>query len=157
MIISSIRIKALKTENKMVGVASITLDSMIAIHGIKILNGPTGLFLAMPSKTIKPGMFEDMVHPINTEVRNAIETIIYNAYEYCISNNLYAAQFDIPSTLERHTLLDQTFNEFVLSIQKENNIAEQSKYMNTKKTLKNEKDDLKSNAQDNAFWDWMNN
>lgn len=157
MIISSIRIKTLKTENRMVGVASITLDSMIAIHGIKILNGPSGLFLAMPSKTIKPGTFEDMVHPINTEVRNAIETIVYDAYEYCISNNLYAAQFDISSIIEHQTLLDQTFNNFVLSIQKENNIVEQAKYMNTTKNPKSEKKDLKNNTQDNAFWNWMNN
>ena len=53
MKITSLRIRTLKnTGNKMQGVASITLDNMIAIHDIKILRNSDGLFLAMPSKTV---------------------------------------------------------------------------------------------------------
>ena len=77
MIITSVRIKTLNTGNRMVALASITLDGMIAVHGVKILKSQDGYFLAMPSRTIKPGQFEDVVHPVNADVRAAIENIVF--------------------------------------------------------------------------------
>ena len=45
MIITSVRIKTLNTGNRMVALASITLDGMIAVHGVKILKSQEGYFL----------------------------------------------------------------------------------------------------------------
>lgn len=58
------------------GIVSINLDNMIAIHDIKILQNNDDLFLAMPNRNTKAGGFKDSVHPINAEVREAVERII---------------------------------------------------------------------------------
>ena len=78
-------IKVLRIENsetKLKGIASITLNDMIAIHDIKILINNHTAFIAMPSKKTKPGTFKDVVHPINAEVRNVFENLIFSVYNY---------------------------------------------------------------------------
>ena len=72
MIITAVRIKRMEnTGSKLKGIASITLDNMIVIHDIRILEGNSARFLAMPSKAVRAGVFKDIVHPISSEVRIA--------------------------------------------------------------------------------------
>ena len=49
--ITSVKVKKIEKENsKMKGIASIFLDDEIAIHDIRILEGNSGLYIAMPSR-----------------------------------------------------------------------------------------------------------
>lgn len=154
MKITSLRIRTLKnTGNKMQGVASITLDNMIAIHDIKILRNSDGLFLAMPSKTVKPGTFKDSVHPINAQVREAIERIIFSAYELCSNNNHGSAQFDVSNEFSE-TLLEQTFSDFHLVSSEEYKFSTPNAFF--------QEDDISETNETrskngNAFLDWLNN
>ena len=50
MNITDIRVKRISTPGKMRAVASITFDDMFVVHDIKIIEGQSGLFIAMPSK-----------------------------------------------------------------------------------------------------------
>ena len=155
MIITSLRIRPLKnTGNKMQGVASITLDNMIAIHDIKILKNNDSLFLAMPSKTVKPGTFKDSVHPINAQVREAIERIIFAAYEFCLKNNYGNAQFDVIAEFSK-TLLEQTFSDFHL-------VSSEAYKFSTSNDILCDEDNIPETTADrskkgNAFLDWLNN
>ena len=156
MVITSIRIKVLKTSNKMVGIASINLDNMFAIHGIKILKGPNDLFLAMPSRSKGPGQFEDIVHPINSNVRTTVEKLVFHAYNYCIREKLHAAQFEITNAVLLNRFYDQEFNQFEVTIR----IDDTTEYRSnaSANVQNNGKPKKKSVAsQDNAFWDWLNN
>ena len=119
MKITSLRIRALKnTGNKMVGLVSITLCDMIAIHDIKILNNQGQLFLAMPSRTTKAGTFKDIVHPINATVREIIEKISFGAYQKCINENIWTAQYDINPDFQG-ILTEQSIEDFLLVSTKE--------------------------------------
>jgi len=60
--------------------ASITFDNLLVVHGIKILDGKKGVFVAMPSKR-SGDKFKDLVHPLNTEFRKQIQDTILNEYE----------------------------------------------------------------------------
>ena len=81
MLITAIKVKRMdKSNTKMVGVATVTLDNMIAVHDIKILDNGDTMFLAMPSRATKANTFKDIVHPINSEVRQVIEQLIIGAY-----------------------------------------------------------------------------
>ena len=60
--------------------ASITFDNLLVVHGIKILDGKKGVFVAMPSKR-SGDKFKDLVHPLNTEFRKHIQETILNEYQ----------------------------------------------------------------------------
>jgi len=47
---------------------------------MKIVEGTNGIFLCMPSRKMADGSHKDMVHPINHEFREYLETNILKAY-----------------------------------------------------------------------------
>lgn len=80
MEITEIRVKKLNTDNRLKGVASVTLDYAFVVKGIKIIDSANGLFVAMPSERKSDGTFNDIVHPINVEFRNRLQDSILNEY-----------------------------------------------------------------------------
>ena len=81
MEITDIKIRKVITEGRLRAVVSITLDQMLAVHDIKIVQGDTRLFIAMPSRKDENGIFRDTVHPILPEARKMIEESILDAYQ----------------------------------------------------------------------------
>lgn len=81
MTITEIRVRKLIAEGKLKGIVSITIDNVLAIHDIKIVQGEERLFAAMPSRRDDNGMFRDIVHPINAEIRKDMEDQILSAYK----------------------------------------------------------------------------
>ena len=77
--VTDVRIKKIETDGKLRAYVSIVLNESFAIHDIKIIEGNTGLFIAMPSKKYK-NEFADIAHPINKETRKIIETAILTEY-----------------------------------------------------------------------------
>lgn len=68
-------------EDRLKAYVSLTIDDCFIIRDLKIIDGNTGLFVAMPSKKRKDGQFKDIAHPINQETRQEIEKMIFDAYE----------------------------------------------------------------------------
>lgn len=68
-------------EERLKAYVSITLDECFVIRDLKVIQGHTGLFVAMPSKKRKDGQFRDIAHPLNQETRNMIEDAVFGAYE----------------------------------------------------------------------------
>ena len=65
----------------MKAIVSITLDNEFVVHDIKVIEGEKGLFIAMPSKKAADGEYRDIAHPINSQTREAIQSIILENYE----------------------------------------------------------------------------
>ena len=80
MKISDIRIKIVEATGKLKAVASITIDGCFVVHDIKILEGNRGLFVMMPSRKSADGIYKDVAHPINTETREMLKTVLVKAY-----------------------------------------------------------------------------
>ncbi len=68
-------------EGRLRAVVSVTVDEMLAIHDVKVVQGDDRLFVAMPSRRDELGIFRDIVHPISTESREYIEKEVIRAYE----------------------------------------------------------------------------
>lgn len=82
MKISDVRIRLVdKAESKLKAVASITIDDCFVVHDIKVIEGKEGYFISMPSKKTPDGEYKDIVHPINTETRDAISHQIIEAFK----------------------------------------------------------------------------
>jgi stage V sporulation protein G len=80
MVITDIRVRKIAKDGKMKAVVSITLDGEFVVHDIKVIEGEKGLFIAMPSRRATDGEYRDIAHPINSETRERIQTMILNEY-----------------------------------------------------------------------------
>lgn len=79
MEITEVRVFPVEDE-KLKAFVSIILDNCFVISDIKIINGPKGLFISMPSKKRKDGTFRDIAHPLNSETRRMMEEKVLNRY-----------------------------------------------------------------------------
>ena len=71
----------LVNEDRLKAYIAITFDDCFVVRDLKIIQGPSGLFVAMPSKKRKDGQFRDIAHPLNQEARAMIEDKVFEAYE----------------------------------------------------------------------------
>jgi stage V sporulation protein G len=65
--------------------ASITIDGCFVVHGLRILDGDHGLFVGMPRRKRGAAPNQDIAHPINTDTRRMIETMILDRYAETIA------------------------------------------------------------------------
>lgn len=77
----------------MKAVVSITLDNEFVVHDIKVIEGEKGLFIARPSRKAADGEYRDIAHPINSETRERIQSIILEKYEIAALENEEEAAF----------------------------------------------------------------
>jgi len=80
MLVTEVRAKRVNGENRLVGIAAITIDGCFVVHELRIIEGKDGLFVAMPSRKMPNGEFKDVAHPINTETRTLIEQAVLEAF-----------------------------------------------------------------------------
>ena len=81
MQITDVRIRTVEKEGKMKAVVSITIDEEFVVHDIKVIEGDKGLFIAMPSRKAADGEYRDIAHPINSDTRERIQTLILQKYQ----------------------------------------------------------------------------
>ena len=81
MEITDLKIRKMMAEGRLRAIVSITLDQMLAVHDIKVVQGENRLFVAMPSRKDESGIFRDIVHPISAQAREYLEEQILDAYE----------------------------------------------------------------------------
>jgi stage V sporulation protein G len=68
-------------DEKLKAFVSIVFDQCFVVTDIKIINGPKGLFVSMPSKKRKDGTFKDIAHPLNNQMRQYLEDKILSVYK----------------------------------------------------------------------------
>ena len=85
MQITDVRVRKVATEGKLKAVVSITMEEQFVVHDIKVIEGEKGLFIAMPSKKALDGEYRDIAHPINSDTRNRIQSMILEKYEQALT------------------------------------------------------------------------
>lgn len=81
MNITNVRVKLLKSaEGKLKAVASMVIDDCFVIHDIKIIETGEDCFVVMPSRKGSDGEFRDIAHPLNSEVREQMKSVILQEY-----------------------------------------------------------------------------
>jgi len=78
--VTDVRLRKVTTEGRMKAIASITLDHEFVVHDIRVIDGNTGLFVAMPSKRTPDGEFRDIAHPITSTTRQMIQDAVLEEY-----------------------------------------------------------------------------
>ena len=90
MQVTDIKIRKFFDEGPMKAVVSVTFDDCLAVHDIKVIYARERYFIVMPSKKNLDGTYRDIVHPINSEFRQALEEAVIDAYHV----QLVAAEHD---------------------------------------------------------------
>jgi stage V sporulation protein G len=67
-------------DEKLKAFVSIVFDQCFVVTDIKIIHGPKGLFVSMPSKKRKDGTFKDIAHPLNNQMRQYLEDKVLTVY-----------------------------------------------------------------------------
>lgn len=80
MEITEVRV-TLRDEEKLRGFANVTFDNAFVVRGMKIIQGASGIFVSMPSRRRPNGTHQDVAHPVNSEMRQLIESKVLEAYE----------------------------------------------------------------------------
>jgi stage V sporulation protein G len=78
-------------DEKLKAFVSIVFDHCFVVTDIKIINGPKGLFVSMPSKKRKDGTFKDIAHPLNNQMRQYLEEKILSVYKQQVAQAPAAA------------------------------------------------------------------
>ena len=64
--------------------ASITIANAFVVKGLGVIEGPKGLFVSMPKRTIEKSgekKYSDVAHPVTADMRNAVNDAVMEAYE----------------------------------------------------------------------------
>ncbi len=69
-----------KENSRVKGYAVIELDGVLKINGIRIIEGNSRMFAAMPNRKISDDKYIDYVYPVNKELREEIERAILEEY-----------------------------------------------------------------------------
>jgi len=64
-----------------VAFANVGIEDLVAINGIRIVNGEKGLFVTMPQSKDKEGNYHDIAFPINGDLRKEISRAILDEYK----------------------------------------------------------------------------
>lgn len=74
-------------DEKLKAFVSIVFDQCFVVTDIKIIHGPKGLFVSMPSKKRKDGTFKDIAHPLNNQTRQYLEEKILGVYKQQVAGS----------------------------------------------------------------------
>nr|MDK7273395.1 septation regulator SpoVG [Staphylococcus epidermidis] len=81
MKVTDVRLRKIQTDGRMKALVSITLDEAFVIHDLRVIEGNSGLFVAMPSKRTPDGEFRDIAHPINSDMGQEIQDAVMKVYD----------------------------------------------------------------------------
>ena len=80
MKITDVRVKKVGNEGKLRAYVSVTFDDSFVVHNLKVIDGQSGIFVAMPSRKTTSGEFKDVAHPINSSFREILQKAVLEAY-----------------------------------------------------------------------------
>jgi stage V sporulation protein G len=81
MDITDIRVRKVTGEGKLKAYVTVTFDDCFVVHNVKIIEGKSGVFIAMPSRKTRAGEYKDVAHPINPEFRAELQKKILDYYD----------------------------------------------------------------------------
>ena len=81
MQITELRLRKVENEGKLKAYVTVTFDNCFVVHNVKIIEGKTGLFIAMPSRKTANGEYKDVAHPISPDFRNDLQDKILAEYD----------------------------------------------------------------------------
>jgi DNA-binding cell septation regulator SpoVG len=87
----------------------LVFDNCLMVRDIKVIQGPTGLFVSFPAKKQRDGTHRQLAYPGNAETRMMIQRIILGEYEQIFGSD------PTPSARSRLRALEQLKNDGLIN------------------------------------------
>ena len=71
---------------------TITFDNCLTIREIRVIQGPTGLFVSFPSEKQRDGTHRQLAYPANAETRMMIQRVILAEYAEVVAESQVASE-----------------------------------------------------------------
>jgi stage V sporulation protein G len=82
MQITEVRVRKVNFEGRTRAFVSVTFDDCFAVHDLRVVEGDSGLFVAMPNRRLPNGERRDIAHPVNNDFRQTLQKAVLDAYEH---------------------------------------------------------------------------
>lgn len=90
-----------KQDSSVKAFASVTIDGMFAVHGLRVMESQKGRFVNMPSTSYKDSngetKYNDTFHAITKAARNALNQAVLNAYDIKLQQ-VQATEIEVENT-----------------------------------------------------------
>jgi len=74
------RVFKLETEGPVKGFADISVNEVLIVKGLRVVEGKKGLFVTMPKSQGKDNKWYDSVYPLTKEARQDIQEAVLEAF-----------------------------------------------------------------------------
>ena len=75
--ITEVRLKKVENVGKVKAFVLVTLNDSFVVHGIKVIEGKNGAFVAMPNRKDAEGKYVDVAHPITKEFKDELDKAVF--------------------------------------------------------------------------------
>ena len=69
-------------------IATLTFDACFVVKGIKVVLGKQGLFVAMPSRKLPDGTYQDVAYPRTRDMSDRVRSLILERYHTCVTQKV---------------------------------------------------------------------
>ena len=76
MKVTDVRLRKIQTDGRMKALVSITLDEAFVIHDLRVIEGNSGLFVAMPSKRTPDSEMRQEIQDAVMKVYDEIDEVV---------------------------------------------------------------------------------
>ena len=84
--------RVMDNSNSLKAFATITIANSFMVHNIRVVEGSKGLFVAMPNRSYQNDngntKYSDICHAISNDMKQRIDSVVLNAYQMAIGQNM---------------------------------------------------------------------
>ncbi len=81
-----VRIHSLGTDGSILANASVNINGVFAIRGVKVMSSTKGPFVSLPSYRSSGGEYRDICFPCTKEARQDFDNAVMGAYQQALSH-----------------------------------------------------------------------
>lgn len=81
----NVKIHSLYTTGSLLATASVDLNGIFAIRGVRVMEGKNGPFVSMPSRQVN-GKYQDICFPCTKEFRQEFQNAVLDAYQMALEH-----------------------------------------------------------------------
>jgi stage V sporulation protein G len=78
--VTQVKLNLLDIPGPTKAIGSVTLGGSFMVHGVRVVQGPQGLFVGMPQR--KDGdQYRDLAHPVTGDLRRRLDAAVLEEYQ----------------------------------------------------------------------------
>lgn len=79
--VTEVKVVPIRGEGATRAMASVTFGESFVVHGVRVVEGENGLFVAMPQRKDGQGNYRDVAHPVTHDMRTLVTHAVLEEYE----------------------------------------------------------------------------